>query len=77
MTDAGHREPDPIAQTVCPQCGEPATECDAYELARTRKRWYCGGHGGLYFHGTASEAQRYAARKIADAAARGDIGGGS
>ena len=69
-----HRDPDPVQPTSCPQCGEPATETNDYELGRTGKPWYCGGHGGLYFDGTATEAQHYAARKIADDAERGTIG---
>lgn len=71
------RDPDPIAATRCPQCGNPDTTATSdYELKRLGKPWYCDGHGGLYFTGTASEAQRYAARKIADAAERGSVGGG-
>jgi len=73
MTDGGHRDPEPEPK-VCPSCLGPATPTTDYELSRTGKPWYCGGHGGLYFDGTATEAAHYAARKIADDAERGTIG---
>lgn len=72
------RDPDPIAATRCPQCtsSDQVTATNDYELQRTGKRFYCWTDD-LFFDGTASEADRYTARRIADAAERGHIGGQS